>query len=97
MKKILMLFPVVLMLSGCAWLRPDPIIKYETIEVKIPIYMKPTPPAVLTMPLKFDLSVFISPTSEGASSALSVQGEKELKRLLLNLHDRERAWRTWAE
>ena len=99
MKKILIV-PILLLLSGCAvvdWLRPEPIVKYEIVEVKIPIYMKQEPPAILTKAQNYILPVFVAPTSEGASSALTVQGEAELKRVLLNLHDRDKAWREWSK
>lgn len=99
MKRI-MLVGIGLMLSGCAvvdWIRPEPIIKYETIEVKVPIYMKPTPPGILLKPPEFVLPAFVGPGSEWASSALTVQGEAKLKRILLNLHDRDKAWREWSK
>jgi hypothetical protein len=98
MKKILLVV-IALMLYGCAvidWIRPEPIIKYETIEIKVPIYMKPTPPDILLKPPEFVLPVFVGPRSEWASSALTVQGEAKLKRILLNLYDREKAWREWS-
>lgn len=99
MRKILLLLLVGWFLSGCAmidWIRPDPIIKHEVIEVKVPVIMKAKPPTVLTMPLKFDLPRFIDPTSEGASSCLNEQGEAKTKRILLNLHDRLRGWNEWS-
>lgn len=100
MRDIMVLSLIGLMLSGCAvidWIRPDPVIKHEVIEVKVPVVMKAKPPEVLTVPLKLDLPVFVAPTSEGASSALTVQGEAKMKRLLVDLHDKERAWREWSK
>jgi hypothetical protein len=100
MKKNLLIFLAVVVLQGCSmidWMRPEPIVKHEMVEVKVPVYIKQAPPAILTMPLKSVFPRFIDPRSSGASSALDIQGEQELKLLLIELTDRQRAWKAWSK
>lgn len=83
-----------LLLVGCS--AREPLIKYELVEVKVPIQVKAVPPAKLIEPLVAPPPVFISPADPAASSALSREGEENLKRWLLMLHDRQIAWKIWA-
>jgi len=94
MGRVALLLVVVLSLSGCA--RPEPIVRYRAVEVKVPVQVRPEPPEVLrSLPL-LEVPSFISPSDPAASSALSREGEQQLKRLLLQLRNRERAWRAWG-
>ena len=97
-KAILLLFVSCLLLmvslSGCA--AKDPLIKYEVLEVKVPVEVMATPPAELLAPIAVATPVFISPSDPEASSALSKDNEEKLKRLILDYHDRELAWRSWS-
>jgi len=94
MKKIIVLF---LLLSGCSWFRPDPIIKTNTVEVKVPVIVKATPPDFLLMPQKYDLPQFQPPMTEGATSCLNPSDEEKMKRILLDLNDRVKAWEEWSK
>ena len=94
MKAWLSLIVIVFLSIGCA-VKP-PVIKYEVVEVKVPIQVKAQAPAELMVDLNIIPPVFIEPSNPKASSALSPEGEKNLKRLLIDYHDRELAWRTWA-
>lgn len=88
---------VLLLVSGCSWMRPEPIIQTKTVEVKIPVYLKAEPPEFLLNRQKHDLPDFHPPTTEGVLSCLNVTGEEKMKRLLIYLDDRERAWLNWAK
>lgn len=99
MRKVILLLFVscllaMVLLSGCA--TKDPLIKYEVIEVMVPIEVMATPPAELLAPIEVATPVFISPADPEASSALSVDNEERLKRLILDYYDRELAWRAWS-
>lgn len=96
MKKTILWF-VVMLLSGCSWLRPAPIIQTKTIEVKVPVYLKAEVPEFLQNRQKFDLPAFKVPGSEGMSSCLNLDGEAKLKHLMIELEDRERAWQEFTK
>lgn len=95
MKKIMIIILVVV--SGCSWLRPEPIIQTKTIEVKVPVYLKAEAPDFLLKRQKYDLPDFHHPSDVGVSSCLNTAGEEKLKRLLIDLDDRLRAWIAWGE
>jgi hypothetical protein len=94
MKRILLFIATLLLVAGCA--AREPIIKYEMVEVKVPVRVKAPAPVELMVPIEASPPIFISPADPEASSALSREGEERLKRLLIEHHDRELAWRTWA-
>jgi hypothetical protein len=85
---------LILLMVGCA--KPDPIIRYHTIEVKVPVQIKAEPPEALRTPPLLEAPTFVPPSDPAASSALTKEGEQQLKRLLLQLRNRERAWRAWG-
>lgn len=86
--------PALALLPGCA--TREPLVRIETVEVMVPVPVKAAAPPALLAPLAIERPEFIPPADPAASSALSRVGEIRLKRLLLLLHDRDRAWRIWA-
>jgi len=77
-------------LHGCA--------HESVIEVKVPVAVKAEPPAELRAPLDFArLPVFVRPDDPKATSGLTEEGERSLKRLLLDLFMRVRAWEAWGD
>ena len=86
MRSLLWLIVAVL-LSACASKQLPPqtqIVRVvEKVEIKTPVYVKAMPPPELlvTMSAKIieTLPVFIDPRSAAASSALSLEGEAELR------------------
>lgn len=66
------------------------------VEVRVPVPVKAKVPKELHQPVKMGpLPVFVSPADPKATSALTPEGEKRLKRLLLELVTRIRAWEAW--
>lgn len=66
------------------------------VEVKVPVPVKARAPDELRQPVKTGpLPVFVAPADPKATSALTPEGEKRLKRLLLELQTRIRAWEAW--
>ena len=94
MKRILII--VLMVSSGCSWLRPEPIIQTKTIQIKVPVYLKAEPPEFLLSRQKYVLPDFHSPMDKGMSSCLDTAGEEKLKRLMIDLDDRLRAWKAWG-
>lgn len=94
MKKLFLFLVAICLLVGCS--AKEPLIKYEMVEVKVPVQVKAKAPAELLAPIEATPPHFISPASPEASSALSRDGEEKLKRMLLEYYDRELAWRAWA-
>lgn len=84
------------MLVGCTS-KPARVVIREPIEVRVPVAVKPAPPHELLEPLQHAaLPEFIAPCEESASSALSPDGERNLKHLLLRLETRLKEWKAWA-
>lgn len=68
----------------------------EPVEVKVPIpVMRVAPPELLT-PVTPTLPVFVAPTDQDASSALTAEGERLLRALINDLLTRIAAWEAWA-
>lgn len=66
-------------------------------EVKIPVITKAIPPVELADPYQPEkLPEFVSPDDPRATSALTAEGERLLKELLLDMKTRIRAWEAWA-
>lgn len=82
-------FGVLFQLKGCA--HP------QTVEVQVPVAVKADPPPELREPLDLSrLPVFVRPDDPQATSALTDEGERSLKQLLLDLLLRVRAWEAWG-
>lgn len=79
-----------ILLAGCA-------VSSETVEVRIPVAVRATPPPELVTPLEAPLPVFVAPADPQAASALTPAGEAALRQLLLEMFTRLRAWQAWAE
>ena len=94
MNRFFMFLLAICLLAGCS--AKEPLIKYEMIEVKVPIQVMPEAPTELLEPIIAGPPIFISPADPEASSGLSREGEEKLKRLLLEYYDRELAWRSWS-
>jgi len=87
---LILLLLVFALLVGCT---TPPVTK----EVKVPVAVRAMPPAELLAPVSTDpLPVFVKPTDANATSALTPQGERRLKQLLLELFTRTLAWEAWA-
>lgn len=83
-------------LSACGP-RPDRVIVHDTVEVRVPVYMRLQPPAELARQyVPGELPEFISPLDSGAAVALSSDGARGLRALLRDLMARDDAWRAWA-
>jgi hypothetical protein len=91
---LLLLIGALSVTPGCA--QKEPIVKYETIEVRVPVQVIPEPPPELLAPIKAPLPEFVPPDDPAASSALTSEGEQRLKRLLVILHGRSLAWEAWV-
>jgi hypothetical protein len=85
---------LVLVLVGCAV--KEPIVKYEMVEVKVPVVVRAVAPPELLARVNAERPVFISPQDPTASSALDPAGEALLKRLLITLTDKHKGWVAWA-
>lgn len=88
----------VLLLTGCGALerKAEPVIIREPVRVEIPVPVRPTPPPELLVPLAPERPEFVAPADPRATSALTSDGEKLLRRLLIDLTARANAWRDWA-
>lgn len=89
---------ITIMVSGCSLTarQPDPVVIREPIRVEIPVATRAQPPAELLAPLSPERPVFVAPTDPRATSALTADGEKLLRRMLIDLTVRLDAWRAWA-
>jgi hypothetical protein len=87
---------VILVLAGCTRERPEPLI--VTKEVDIPVGQPLAPPSELKRvpwpPAAFPL--FVAPTDPRATSALTVDGEKNLRALMMDREARIDAWEKWG-
>jgi hypothetical protein len=84
-------------LAGCVTTERRTIRIVETQRVEIPVPTKRQPPAELLEPMvTTELPVFVAPSDPAASSALTHEGERRLRSVLLDLLSRETAWREWA-
>ena len=90
-----------LVLTGCGRKAPPqvlpPIRIVETVEVKVPVPVRVPPPAELLALVRPPLPAFVIPTDPGASSALTVEGERLLRALIEDLLTRIAAWEAWAK
>lgn len=77
------------LLAGCA-------VSRETIEIRVPIAVRPEPPPELLERPTAPPPVFVSPQHPEASSALTPAGERALQVFLLELASRLAAWEAWA-
>ncbi|MDT0635091.1 hypothetical protein [Spectribacter hydrogenoxidans] len=82
-------------LAGCCG-TPDVRTVTRTVTVDVPVPVKADAPPELTAPPDLPLPAFIVPGDPDASSALDPDGETALRRMILELLARERAWRAWA-
>jgi len=80
---------VLALLAGCAT------VPRETI-VKIPVAVHAVAPMELYRPIESPAPVFVAPSDPRASSALTPEGEKALKRLLEEMITRIYAWEAWG-
>lgn len=88
-----------LLVVACGGKKPPVIVPPEirTIEVKVPVPVKATPPPELLAPVTPPLPTFISPFDPDATSALTAEGERLLRGLIEELLGKLRAWQAWAE
>lgn len=82
-------------LAACAD-RPEPLQVIQPVRVEVPVPVRTAPPAELLEAYSVELPVFISPTDQGASSALTPVGERSLKSMINGLVTRLQAWEAWA-
>jgi len=91
----LIALPILALLAGCVTAPPRTITVTETVEVQIPVPVRREPPAALLAPVDVDLPVFVSPDDPLATSALTPEGERLLRGLILTFQgyiDASRAW-----
>lgn len=68
-----------------------------TKEVMVPVPTKAEAPDWLMVGYKAELvPKFVSPNNPSASSALTPEGERALRLLIVDLLGRDNAWREWA-
>jgi len=69
----------------------------KTVEVKIPVPFKvAAPPELLAPYAPAGLPVWVQPSDPKASSALTADGERDLRALINDLLTRIAAWKAWA-
>jgi len=81
-----------LLLAGCA----GQDVVYKPVTADVPVAVHVSPPASLLAPLGITPPEFVDPSDPTASSALTAEGEKRLRDMLLKLDARIREWRNWA-
>jgi hypothetical protein len=81
-----------ILLAGCTTQE-----RIVTRDVMIPVPAKPAAPDWLMVDYKPEaLPEFVSPADPAASSALTADGERALRLIILDLQSRLAAWREWA-
>lgn len=81
-------------LAGCT----SPRVLVETQIVEVPVFRERAAPAELAAPyVPRAVPVFVAPSHPDASSALTPEGERNLRGLLIDLTTRDAAWRAWAD
>ena len=87
-----LVFFAMILLAGCAG--PERIV---TKEVMVPVPVKAEAPGWLAEDYQPEsLPEFVAPSDPRASSALTPEGEKALRLIILDLTGRDQAWREWA-
>lgn len=98
MARIIVLIVVLVGLAGCASKPVEPIVRVETVEVKVPYPVMPDPPEWLAEPYSPGaLPKFISPDDPAAAVALDAESVALLREIIRNYFEREIAWRDWAK
>lgn len=69
---------------------------HKITEVKIPVATDKKPPKELLAKFTFDLPVFVAKTDPAASSCLTPEGERRLKRMIIEMFVRNEAWKAWG-
>jgi hypothetical protein len=88
-----LVFSAMMLLSGCAG--QERIVPKEPM---IPISVKAKAPDWLAAGYKPEaLPEFVAPNDPRASSALTPEGEKALRLIIIDLIGRDQAWREWAK
>ena len=90
---------IVLLSVGCGAKRqPQVVIErvVETVEVAVEVPTTRTPPAVLFEPIRTDPPVFVAPGIAAASSALTAEGERQLRAFVEALKAKIAEWEAWA-
>ena len=91
-KKLAFVNMMVLALAACAG--PERIV---TKEVLVPVPTKAKAPGWLAEDYRPEfLPEFVAPSDPRATSALTPEGEKALRLIILDLIGRDQAWREWA-
>ena len=93
---LILLAPLLLAACGVLDRKPESVVIREPVRVEIPVPVRATPPAELLAPIAPERPEFVAPTDPRATSALTADGEKALRRLLIELTARLAAWRDWA-
>lgn len=84
------------LLAGCCP-DPEPIIQRETITVEVPVQIKTRLPPEIVDGVEVELPEFVQPADPAATSALTAEGERRLKTLLLTVANLRAAVRAWNE
>ncbi|MDF1625683.1 MAG: hypothetical protein P1U84_05300 [Parvibaculaceae bacterium] len=89
---LIVIVTCLVLMTGCE----TPAGRVQIQEVYIPVPAAREVPAVLLEPVSADRPHFVSPADPAATSALTAEGERALKGLLLALQGRIEAWKAWA-
>lgn len=84
------------LLFGCAS-QPEVREVIKTVEVEVPVQVRREPPPQLVSSPELIPPTFVHPDDEAAVSALTADGEFQLRDFVLELIAREKAWRAWAQ
>jgi hypothetical protein len=85
-------FIPLILLAGCSWIRPDPIVRVEVREVPIPYAVPCVVPEWMREPHRPErLPQFISPDHPDAFAALSEEQLDVMREILRTLRLRDRA------
>lgn len=100
--KLLILITLTTVLVSCSApqqsvIKPEVVTVTKEIKVEVPVEVARIPPDALLQPYKpNELPVFVAVTNKDASCALTPEGEQQLRKLIYELNQRDKAWRTWA-
>lgn len=93
----LFMLAALLLLASLAACCPDPIVQREMVTVEVPVLTKSRLPPAIVDGVEVALPEFIAPCDPVATSALTEEGERRLKTMLLTIMNLRTAVREWNE
>lgn len=94
---VLLFVACLVTITGCCPPAPAPIIKREVVTVEVPVQIKTKLPPEIVNGSGVDLPEFVTPGDPAATSALTAEGERRLKVMLLIFKDLRTAVKQWNE